>query len=100
MQTGNDLLCPEAHAKSGQPSAQFEGTNPTESRETPASAIFFAEPDLALWHPAGRAMEATQVSPPRMAHRTRVDRMTEHHNESNEAWDREWTASPIFHRVC
>lgn len=47
----------------------------------------------------GRAMDAKFVSPPLMAHRTRVDRMTNHDNECNEAWDREWTASPTYERV-
>jgi hypothetical protein len=45
-------------------------------------------------------MDSKQVSPPLMAHRTRVDRMTHHDNECNEAWDREWTASPTYERVC
>jgi hypothetical protein len=34
-----------------------------------------------------------------MAHRTRIDRMTQHENEANESWDREWTASPTYDRV-
>ena len=39
------------------------------------------------------------ISPPLMLHRTRVDKMTVHDNECNEAWDREWTASPTYERV-
>jgi len=49
--------------------------------------------------PAGRSLDATMISPPLMLHRTRVDKMTIHDNECNEAWDREWTASPTYERV-
>ena len=44
-------------------------------------------------------MNAKFVSPPLMAHRTRVDRMTHHVNECNESQDCEWTASPTMERV-
>ena len=51
-----------------------------------------------VYHPSS-LVQQFQPPPPLMLHRTRVDKMTVHDNECNEAWDREWTASPTYERV-
>ena len=54
---------------------------------------------VSLLTRAGRSLDLSRTSPGALAHRTRVDKMTNHDNEGNEAWDRDWTSSPSRNRV-